>query len=77
MELLQKFSPELVYKKRNTPGEPESFLGKLGRKPEDVSQKDMLSVIGSLLWLSLRTRPDISWESVELQACEAKSQVKL
>eukprot|EP00971_Amphidinium_carterae_P092937 1839944-Amphidinium_carterae.1 len=62
---LNKFCPSLILRKRTTPGDPEGFTPVLPKKPqqdkEPVDDAALASILGSLLWLSLRTRPDISW----------------
>ena len=64
-------------KVRRTPGEPESFSDKPHDKPhaqkarvkrpslqpgqDPLDHTPVLRLVGVLLWVSLRTRPDISW----------------
>eukprot|EP00975_Prorocentrum_lima_P033872 7114127-Prorocentrum_lima.AAC.1 len=58
------------YKTRNTPGEPESFSKNkqrvmLSKNVADIKKEHGLepsvgSVLGALMWIAFRTRPDIS-----------------
>ena len=70
------FDPECL-KDRRTPGEPESFSYKphvephaqkarvkhppLQPRQDPLEHTPVLWLVGVLLWVSLRTRPDISW----------------
>ena len=69
--LQEMFDPECL-KDCRTPGEPESFSDKPHDEPHaqkarvkppplQAGQDPVLHLVGVLLWVSLRTRPDISW----------------
>ena len=74
--LQEMFDPECL-KDRRTPGEPESFSDKHHVEPhaqkacvkhpplqpgqEPLEYTPALRLAGVLLWVSLRTRPDIAW----------------
>eukprot|EP00971_Amphidinium_carterae_P051265 1009339-Amphidinium_carterae.1 len=74
MDTLNKFCPSLILRKRTTPGDPEGFTPT--HKPvltekEPIDEAALASILGSLLWLSLRTRPDISWAVSRLASLAA------
>eukprot|EP00971_Amphidinium_carterae_P338248 6475491-Amphidinium_carterae.2 len=75
MDTLNKFCPSLILRKRTTPGEPEGFAPVTPKKPqqdkEPIDDAALASILGSLLWLSLRTRPDISWAVSRLASLAA------
>ena len=49
-------------KDRRTPGEPDSYSNKPDHHAQDpLEHTPILRLVGVLLWVSLRTRPDISW----------------
>ena len=74
--LQEMFDPECL-KDRRTPGEPESFSDKPHAEPhaqkarvkhpplqpgqDPLEHTPVLRLVGALLWVSLRTCPDISW----------------
>ena len=74
--LQETFDPECL-KNRRTPGEPESFSDKPHVEPraqkacvkhtplqpgqDPLEHTPVLLLVGVLLWVSFRTRPDISW----------------
>ena len=74
--LQEMFDPECL-RDRRTPGEPESFSDKPHDEPhaqkarvkhpplqsgqDPLDHTPVLRLVGVLLWVSLRTRPDISW----------------
>eukprot|EP00971_Amphidinium_carterae_P248241 4928380-Amphidinium_carterae.3 len=64
MDTLNKFCPSLILRKRTTQSDAEGFMPK--QKPKEpttelIDDAALASILCSLLWLSLRTRPDISW----------------
>ena len=65
IELLEDFCPQLMLKGRGNPGEPESFAKSEAKK--ELMEEDPLetaklsSVLGRLLWVALRSRPDVAW----------------
>eukprot|EP00971_Amphidinium_carterae_P027039 533101-Amphidinium_carterae.1 len=69
VDTLNKFCPNLILRKQNTPGDAEGFIpsqktnDKKQVKPAETEKEpiDEASILASLLWLSLRTCPDISW----------------
>eukprot|EP00971_Amphidinium_carterae_P195260 3874620-Amphidinium_carterae.1 len=76
MDTLNKFCPSLILRKRTTPGEPEGFspvtpTKKPQQDKEPIDDAALASILGSLLWLSLRTRPDISWAISRLASLAA------
>ena len=74
--LLDVWNPECL-KDRRTPGEPESFFDKPHVEPhaqkarvkhpplqpgqDPLEHTPVMRLVGALLWVSLRTRPDIAW----------------
>ena len=54
--LQEMFDPECL-KNRRTSGEPESFSD----KPYPLENTPVLRLVGVLLWVSLRTCPNIAW----------------
>eukprot|EP00975_Prorocentrum_lima_P066228 12907913-Prorocentrum_lima.AAC.1 len=60
------------YKARNTPGEPESFSYNKKQKvivsrlnsniaEEHGLEASLSSILGALMWIAFRTRPDVCW----------------
>ena len=74
-ELHTCLSPRDYLKDRRTPGEPDSYSNKpdhhahkarvkhpvLRPDQDPLEHTPILRLVGVLLWVSLRTRPDISW----------------
>eukprot|EP00971_Amphidinium_carterae_P095523 1890129-Amphidinium_carterae.1 len=77
LEVLSRYSRSLHYKSRKTPGQPETFKGGRPKKEdkeqtmkqekektdedEEWEEASVAAIMGALLWISLRTRPDIAW----------------
>eukprot|EP00971_Amphidinium_carterae_P061383 1215461-Amphidinium_carterae.2 len=68
--MLSRFSEHLAIRPRATTGEPESYSEtqkKVEKKVDhgaikpSIHAKSLPLIIGSILWVSIRTRPDISW----------------
>eukprot|EP00971_Amphidinium_carterae_P314077 6242591-Amphidinium_carterae.3 len=69
MDTLNKFRPSLILRKRTTPGDPEGFMPVSRPSQSDKEPIDdaaLASIFGSLLWLSLRTRPQVD---IGLRTC--------
>eukprot|EP00975_Prorocentrum_lima_P040341 8470465-Prorocentrum_lima.AAC.1 len=60
------------YRNRTTPGEPESFANNQKYKvtgsrshsniqEEHGMEHSLSSILGALMWIAFRTRPDICW----------------
>eukprot|EP00975_Prorocentrum_lima_P034115 7169642-Prorocentrum_lima.AAC.1 len=60
------------YKTRNTPGEPESFSDNQKKKvtvsrnksyiqEEHGVEHSLSPILGALMWIAFRTRPDMCW----------------
>ena len=76
LEVLERFSSSMGYRSRTTPGEPDSFTkdqkeshkkqAKLGGREEkfageESEEASISSILGALMWIAFRTRPDICW----------------
>ena len=66
-DFLQEHSPHITARKRQTSGEPDHFI-KADPLPPDPSNADHNEwikrgqrILGGLLWLSTRTRPDLAF----------------
>eukprot|EP00971_Amphidinium_carterae_P204466 4057447-Amphidinium_carterae.1 len=64
--MLERYCPDLKMRSRGNPGEPDSFQEAqkqaLEVHPEQKPlEGNLLAIVGSLLWASLRTRPDLAW----------------
>ena len=62
-DVLVKYAPLYQLRPKDTPRQPESFAGmrNLTKSPDQGESLFLVGVIGSLLSISLRTRPDITW----------------
>eukprot|EP00971_Amphidinium_carterae_P152107 3014948-Amphidinium_carterae.1 len=66
VDMLERYCPDLKMRSRGNPGEPDSFQEAqkqaLEVHPEQKPlEGNLLAIVGSLLWASLRTRPDSAW----------------
>eukprot|EP00971_Amphidinium_carterae_P149337 2960783-Amphidinium_carterae.1 len=64
--MLERYCPDLKMRLFWNPGEPDSFQEAqkqaLEVQPEQKPlEGNLLAIVGSLLWASLRTRPDLAW----------------
>ena len=68
-QLVKRVSADGAMRRRDTPCEPESYTGRTPETPgKEFSEKEkagemhrLQSLVGSLIWLSCRTRPDLAY----------------
>ena len=68
-QLVKRVSADGAMRRRDTPCEPESYTGRTPETPgKEFSEKEkaaemhrLQSLVGSLTWLSCRTRPDLAY----------------